>query len=216
MANDLSNTPPEAFGFASFSELLAPRHPLLGEDVEDKESFREGLLTTLMPMSPYEAAVAENVIAIEWDLFQHRELRRYKLQKTTITAVKTAFRDAFYAIYKAEMDAHYEVFMKEGGVRNDWDAPYDFDSAAAAERVAVVVEDAFSCDAKVRENAYQAMREIGFDPQEQLSMALTSDYGRAPRHDEALQNLEKRRREVMRDYERLQMMRAIEGSAVEQ
>lgn len=216
MANDLSNTPPEAFGFASFSELLAPRHPLLGEDVEDKESFRDGLLATLMPMSPYEATVAENLIAIEWDLYQHRELRRYEMQQTTVTAVTHAFRDALQETYDAEMDAHYDVFVDEGGVRDDWEAPYDFDSDAVAERVADVVEGVFSVDAERREHAHQAMRSIGFDPHEHLSKALTSDYGRAPRHDEALQTLEKRRREVMRDYERLQMMRPVEGSAVEQ
>ena len=47
MSNDLSPPSPDRFGLVSFSELLPPRDPIIGEDPGSFDGFHEGIGDTL-------------------------------------------------------------------------------------------------------------------------------------------------------------------------
>jgi hypothetical protein len=55
---------------------LIPRMRLLpGEDDATFEDLRQALLGELAPSTPYQTAIAENIIALEWETHRHRALR---------------------------------------------------------------------------------------------------------------------------------------------
>lgn len=55
---------------------LIPRMGLLPGEIEaDLEDLREAFLSELAPTTPYETAIVENIIALEWETHRHRGLR---------------------------------------------------------------------------------------------------------------------------------------------
>ena len=52
MSNDLSPPSPDRFGLVSFSELLPPRDPIIGEDPGSFDGFHEGMMASLTPITP--------------------------------------------------------------------------------------------------------------------------------------------------------------------
>lgn len=54
---------------------LIPRLPILpGENAVAFEDLRQALLSELRPSSPYQMSLAENLIALEWEIHRHRSL----------------------------------------------------------------------------------------------------------------------------------------------
>lgn len=55
---------------------LIPRMPLLpGEDAAAFADLRDALLGELAPATPYQIFIAENIVAVEWEIHRHRKLR---------------------------------------------------------------------------------------------------------------------------------------------
>ena len=75
MPKNLTLPDPTRFGLERFADLLPARDHITGEDPGSFDGFHEGLMQSLAPLTPYEGVIAENLIAIEWELVQHRRMR---------------------------------------------------------------------------------------------------------------------------------------------
>ena len=109
MPNDLTPPDPARFDLQSFADLLPARAPILGEDPGSFEGFRAGMMQSLLPMTPYEGVIAENLIAIEWKLLQHRRMRDAGLRKVVRNHVIEAVVTREEAVHDAELDDAWEA-----------------------------------------------------------------------------------------------------------
>ena len=80
-------------------------------------------MQSLAPVTPYEGVIAENLIAIEWELLQHRRMRDAGLRMI----IRDHIRRAVIKREKAAWEAHEEA----GGTDDDWEEPFSFDKQAA-------------------------------------------------------------------------------------
>ena len=90
-----------------------------------------------------------------------------------------------------------------------------FDEAAAEAEGKDLARRALSVDPAVRDPALEEVRALGLAPDE----LMAAGYGKASHairhHDEACQDLERRRRFLRRDYDLLQWGRPLEGEVSE-
>lgn len=214
MSKDLTVPDPRDFGLASFAELLSSRPPIPGEVPGGFDAFREGLLASLTPMTPYECVVAENLVSIEWELFQRRRMREAVLRNALRKSVTDAAMRRASAIhddaFDPARDAHWEAHTAAGGSDRDWNDPHPFDRTAARERVDALTDGALSNDPREQAAAYQGLTEMGVSLADLMGDAYAEAHGHGQRHDAKIQELERRRREVMRDYAAIQKARPIE------
>ncbi|MDU8943251.1 hypothetical protein [Ovoidimarina sediminis] len=215
MANEISLPDPKRFNLASFAELLAARDPIPGEDPGSFDGFHEGLMRSLSPATPYECVIAENLVVIEWELFQQRRMRDNCLRKVVRGAIKHAVRAQHLNAHDAALDAEWERYVAGGGDEDAWEEPFEFDEAAAEEAGDELATRAVSRDRSIQEAAYAEITELGLEPIELLGEAYRKYNGSHRTHDEKIQELERRRREVKRDYDALQKARPIEGEVIE-
>lgn len=110
-------------------------------------------------------------------------------------------------------DAHWEAHKEANGSEGDWRDPHPFDRQAGSERVAALVEGIISPDAGRQAEAQRAMADLGVPLLDLMGEAYAEPHGQAHRHDAKAQELERRRREVMRDYAALQKARPIDHAA---
>ena len=101
MTTDITPPDPARFDLSSFADLLPKRAPIVGEDAGSFEGFHAGMMHSLRPMTPYEGVIAENLIAIEWELLQHRRMRDAGLRQVVRDRVTKA------------------VYKREGTARDD-------------------------------------------------------------------------------------------------
>lgn len=212
-------TDPQRFNLTSFAELLPRRDPIICEDPGSFEGFREGMLYSLGPATPYECVIAENLIQIEWELVQHRRMR----EACILQLLKPAIAKAVFEQQKnLALDAAWAAHVEAGGTEDDWQAESDFDEAEAEELGADLVERSTASDPTERAEAYDEIAELGLNPVELMSEAyrgtLGKDYGSdksAEYHETKVRELERRQREVKRDYDQLQQSRPDEGALIE-
>lgn len=84
---------PARFGMQSFAELLSTRPEILGEVQGRFDAFREGMIASLLRVTPYECVVAENLIAIDWEMVQRRRMRDAELRTALRSRVLDAIRE---------------------------------------------------------------------------------------------------------------------------
>jgi hypothetical protein len=195
---------PQAFGLTAFADLLPARDPIIGEDPGSFDGFHQAMTATLVPMTPYEGVIAENLIAIEWELLQHRRMRDACLRKTMREEIRKAVVKQLKAKHSEAMDEAWVRHVAAGGTADDWERPSHFDNDAAEQAGDDLAERATSRDSKVQATAYKRISTLGLKPVELMSEAYTSSNVRLVRHEERLQDLERRRREVKRDFDALQ------------
>lgn len=214
MSKDLTQPTPSDFGLASFADLLSTRPPIPGEVPGGFDAFRDGLLASLTPLTPYECVVAENLVAIEWELFQRRRMREVVLRKELRKSISKAAMDRASAIHDAAFDpgrdAHWEALTAAGGGERDWKDPHPFDRKAAEARIHTLTDGALSNDLREQAAAYQALTEMGVSLADLMGDAYAEAHGPGQRHDAKSQELERRRREVIRDYAAVQKARPID------
>lgn len=210
---------PQRFNLTSFAEFLPRRDPIVGEDPGSFEGFREGMLYSLNPATPYECVIAENLIQIEWELVQHRRMREACLLHLLKPAIANA---VFEQQRELALDEACAAHVESGGTENDWQAECDFDEDEAEELGSSLAERSTARDLTERAKAYDEVSELGLNPVELMSEAyrgtLGNDYSsnKAPEnHDAKVRELERRRLEVKRDYDQLQQSRPHEGTLIE-
>lgn len=205
---------PSRFGLSHFRDILPERIPLPGEEPASFQVFHAGLIHALAPITPYECIIAENLVNIEWELLQHWRVRQAELRRASRKAILDA-------VVKSEQERHeqalyeaFDAFIEDGGDRNDWEDPFFFDQEAAEKVGENIAAAAVSDDLTDRTYAEADLAERGIDVLDVLSKAYGEFNIEAIYHDAKLKELERRRREVMRDYELLQKARPIEAEAI--
>lgn len=214
---------PRRFNLASFADLLPRREPIIGEDPGSFDSFRIGLVQSLNPATPYECVIAENLVQIEWELLQHRAMREACLLRLIRPAIAKAVRGQKRHEHSLAMDEAWDDYIEKGGAEDDWEEPYEFDEEAADEAASGLVDRATSSDPQVQAAAYAEISSLGLSPLELLSEAhrgtLNEGYradDSAEYHDTKIRELERRRREVKRDYDQLRQSRPSTEITIEQ
>jgi len=215
MPNDLTPPDPERFGLASFADLLPPRDHIIGEAPGSFNGFRAGMMQSLSPITPYECVVAENVISIEWELLQHRRMRDVGLRQRILKTIKAAVLSREKYHYDSKYQKVWNAHVAAGGSEDDWEYPDEFDSNAAETKGNDLAKRAVSKDQSVQEQAYIEIAGLGLEPVEIMGEAYRSHDNSIIAHDQKLPDLERRRREVKRDFDLLQRARPVEAEVIE-
>ena len=214
MSSKLKPPDPERFDLKSFADLLADRAPIIGEDPGSFEAFREGMMQSLRPMTPYEGVIAENLIAIEWELLQHRRMRDAGLRKLIKKSIQDAVVKREKAAHEEALDDAWEKHEQAGGTNDDWEEPFDFDEDTAKTAGAALANKAVSNNPKSFRAACNEIEEMGLDALEVMGNAYRSAAPLVTHHEEKIQELERRRRKVKRDFDAFQSARPVEGKVI--
>ncbi|WP_291133825.1 hypothetical protein [Erythrobacter sp.] len=193
----------------------------MGENPETYEAFHTGLLASLNPGTPHEAVIAENLVAIEWELRQHRAMRDASIRRTIRSEITRAVVEkAWQEFNKAAAKASARTAHDSDDL---WNPTEVFDDTDAKQAACQLVDRITSRDPQVRDAAEAELAQLGMDPLDLMSAAthgaLTDGNGAddAPEvHDAKIRELERRRREVKRDYDALVQARADEGVIIDQ
>ena len=215
MPNDLMPPDPTHFGLTRFADLLPARESIVGEDPGSFDGFREGMTSTLAPLTPYEAVIAENLIAIEWELIQHRRMRDAGLRKIIRDTICTAVIAREEVAHETTLDEEWDKHQKAGGMEDDWEPSGSFDRAAAVVTGDALAAQAISPDPAETAAACQEIEAMGLNVVELMGEAYRTHSAPVRQHDEKGQELERRRREVKRDFDTLQKARPIEAEVIE-
>ena len=170
---------------------------------------------TLAPHSPYEAVIAENLIAIEWELIQHRRMREASMRKIIHEAIREAVFKQHEATHSDAMGEDWERHANAGGTEESWDEPFSFDEEAARELGEGLAARAISNDQETQQTAYVEITELGMDPVELMGQAYRNMRLEVVLHDEKVGELERRRRDVRRDYDTLIGARPNKAEVIE-
>lgn len=215
MANDISIPDPNRFDLTSFADILPARDPITGEDPGSFEDFHHGMMRSLAPVTPYESVIAENLIAIEWELLQHRRMHDACLRQRIRRMIGDSVKKQRQQAYEAALDEDWERHVEAGGDDDNWERPFEFDKAAATAAGADLAARAMSRDRDRQTDAYEEIAALGLDPVSLMGEAFRAYDGLHRKHDQKVQELERRRREVKRDYDALQKARPIEGEVID-
>lgn len=213
MSRQITAPSPDRFGLGSFAEMLSGRGNLLGEDATF-DVFHEFMLRSLTPFTAYECVIAENLIAIEFELVQRRRMRDASVREQIRQIVSKAVVEQARLAYVSARDAAWQEFAEAGGEEDDWE--YEgFDIEAAQEQAEELAARAASPDRKVLAKARDEIVELGLEPVALMSEAYLVWNSGVEKHDEKIQHLERRRREVRRDYDALQKARPLEAEVID-
>jgi hypothetical protein len=215
MSKDLALPNPERFGLGSFAELLPPREAIIGEAPGSFAGFRDAMMRALLPFTPYECVIAENLIAIEWELLQHRRMRLANLRKEIQAVVCAAVIKREQERHEDAIDALWDKYIAAGGDKDKWKDPYPFDEAVARKLADDLAKRVTSPDPDVQTKAQDEMLALGLEPLQLMSDAYLNSKAPAVKHDSKVQQLEGRRRDVKRDYDALQKTRPVDGEIID-
>jgi hypothetical protein len=215
MSNDLTPPDPARFGLANFADLLPARDHIVGEDPGSFDGFHDGMMRSLAPITPYECVVAENLIAIEWELVQHRRMRDVGLRQRIRETIQAAVVDRQMQLYESGRDTAWDAHVAAGGSEDDWESPTRFDRDAASAEGEYLAKRAVSKDLSTQQQAYAEIGDLGLAPVELMGEAYRSNDRSIFIHDQKLPDLERRRREVKRDFDMLQRARPVESEVIE-
>ena len=119
------------------------------------------------------------------------------------------------AAYDKAFDDAWEAHEAQGGTEDDWEEPLSFDWRAARQAGQTLAQNAVSRDPDVFQAACAEIESLGLDVLDLMSEAYRSYEGSVKAHENKLPDLERRRREVMRDFEALQKARPLEAKVIE-
>ena len=209
---------PSDFGLNSFQELIYQPTHRAGDHLDDLDAFRDALLTDLAPMRPHEAVMAENIIMIEWDiaqiLIQKRHIARSAVfDEITNQYVKLAEQE-FYEeerrqrLEDKEQNSDFLASLTSYGSYDVFD-PHDAQIAASE----VIAQLKSGKTDKMEKAQVQIKANL---PSPETILAVVYETGSKYRDlDDALSDLERRRRRILKDYKHLQSATAIDVKAAE-
>ncbi|MFD1196039.1 hypothetical protein ACFQ3C_15300 [Seohaeicola saemankumensis] len=202
---------PGRFNLTSFADILPGRDQIIGEEPGSFLAFHTALTQDLAPTTPYECVVAENLVSIEWELLLQRRMRETGLRDIIRDEICKAV--AAYLQYEHEVgvDEQWDAHIRAGGTKQDWQPPDDFDEEDALAAGLALADRAISDDIQTRIAAHQEIASLGLEPFDLMKEAYRSSRSSVTDHDSKVQQLEKRRREVKRDYDLLQRARPIQA-----
>ena len=209
---------PSDFGLNSFQELIYQPPNKAGDHLDDLDAFREALLTDLTPMRPHEAVMAENLIMIEWDIAQLVTQKRHIAQSAIFDEITNQYvklaKTAFDAEKRLERLENKERYGDSYASRLSFDRPENFDPHDAKLQAGRVIAQLKSGKPDQIEQAQEQIK-VDLSSPETVLAAVYETGSKYRDLDEALADLEKRRRLLVVDYNNLQDARAIDVTAAE-
>jgi hypothetical protein len=213
LRNELATLNAGRFGLTSFADILPERQHIAGEDIGSYSCFHDAMLQALTPFTPYECVVAENIIAVEWELLQRRRMREAALRKSMRKSIKKALLDHFKVLHENDMDEKWKAFVAAGNDGDSWEDPYEFDEREAGAKADLLAMQVTSEDMTVQAVAAAEAEQRGVDLLDIMSAAYLETNSASEKHDDKAQKLERRGRELKKDYDLLQRARPIEAEA---
>ena len=209
---------PSDFGLNSFQELIYQPPHRAGDHLDDLDAFREALLTDLAPMRPHEAVMAENLVMVEWDIAQIVQQKRHIARSAIYDDITNQYvklaKTAFDAEKRLERLENKERYGDSYASRLSFDRPEYFDPHDAKLQAGRVIAQLKSGKADQIAQAQEQIKVDLLSPETVL--AAVYETGSKYRDlDDALADLEKRRRLLVVDYNNLQNARAIDVTAAE-
>lgn len=189
MAIEIKKTPPKS----KTSELLdlLPRIMLYpGEDKATFEGLRQAFMLDLAPSTPYQTAIAENLVSLEWEIIRHRQIRD--------NLVRLNFRAVACENFVPKIP---------GGVI----LQSDFNKEVKALANALM---GGASEAKTK--ALALLKDNGAEVSEMVAIAYARASQSLEPHERKLAELEVRRRRLKEDFERLKTAQkpAIEDAEI--
>lgn len=210
---------PSDFGLNSFQELIYQPPSKAGDQLDDFDAFREALLTDLAPIRPHEAVMAENLVMIEWDIAQIIAQKRHIARSAIYDEITNQYvKVGRQAFANDERQKRIDAIGTDADIfeQLEYDNNYGrtFDQYNAEMNALQVITKLKSGKADQIEEA-QAQIKVDL-PSPELVLAVVYETGSKYRDlDDLLADLEKRRRRIMEDYNKLQSATAIDVRAAE-
>ena len=209
---------PSDFGLNSFQELIYQPPNKAGDHLDDLDAFREALLTDLAPMRPHEAVMAENLVMVEWDIAQIVQQKRHIARSAIYDEITNQYvklaKTAFDAEKRLERLENKERYGDSYASRLSFDRPEYFDPHDAKLQAGRVIAQLKSGKADQIEQAQEQIK-VDLSSPETVLAAVYETGSKYRDLDDALADLEKRRRLLVVDYNNLQNARAIDLTAAE-
>ena len=120
-------------------------------------------MRSLAPMTPYEGVIAENLIAIERELIQHRRMRDTSLRKIIREAILKAVIAREDAAHEDAQDEALDNFVEAGGSADDWEETVAFDEISAQATFHALATRAVSRDPAEFAAACDEIEAMGLD-----------------------------------------------------
>ena len=209
---------PSDFGLNSFQELIYQPLNRAGDHLDDFDTFQETLLADFAPIRPHEAVMDENLVMIEWDIAQIVQKKRYIARSAIYDEITNQYVKLAETVFDAEKRLerleNKERYGRSYASRMSFDRPEPFDPHDAKLQAGRVIAQLKSGK---EDQIVQAQEQIKMDlPSPENVLAAVYETGSKYRDlDDALANLEKRRRLLVVDYNNLQNARAIDVTAAE-
>jgi hypothetical protein len=214
MSSQLTPPDPRQYGLASFAELLGAREPIIGETTMPFAPFHDGLHAFLNPATAYEAVIAEDLIDIEWQLYQQRRMRdailRDEIRKAIVEAVvnreQNTFRSESYDARRA---------WKEAGNKEEDFAFDEFDRAAAREMGEALASRLVDESKEFSSEAEQELTALGLDAVTLMAEIYQKHSYQLEQFNDRIEDLERRRRQVRADLDALQAVRSRQPQVID-
>jgi hypothetical protein len=193
---------PSDFDLKSFGEMLWQRLPLPGEEAGSFEIFREQMTRELQPYTPYEAVLADHLVAIEWELREHRRMRDAAVRSGVMDAARDALVASRRRAHELEVQAACEA--QYDGVDEDG-VPWQAEGDALVAQLGSGAPDQLA-------EADRVLASLGTSRLALMGRVWRRLSDGIALHEDAIRDLERRRRELQRDLEQLQRKRPIEAA----
>lgn len=206
-----------ASGLCSFAELVAKRPAIFGEDPGGYQTFHASLINTLAPQDSYELVLADELVQLCWQINQTRHLETTHMQRNIREQIYEAVTDSLTDTYDAQWDAEWDAHLEAGGSEHTFTPSIKRTADEWAEHAEDLAARATSLVTDTAKQAHAELSSMGIDAST-ITYAAFFEPGtthRLDRLEERQHTLERRRRELQRDYERLRERRPIEARAVE-
>ena len=200
---------PDRLGLTAFLDLLPRREPLPAQDSRSFEEFRFQLLRSLAPGTAYECLMADSLVALEWELLQHRRMRDRCISNEIRERIAEAYVTWRSERHEDDLDAEYDAWIRAGKTHESYvNRPFDR-KAMRLEGEALALR-AVDPDPEIVMEAENEIAALGMDLLSILAEVMAGSHTTARYHNQKIPVLEKRRREVMKDLNDLQSLRPIE------
>ena len=200
----------QEFGLGSFAELLSDRAPIPGETSGSQASFRDALMRSLAPFTPYEMVISENLVAIEWELVQHRRMRDQSLRNGILQDLRKAIIGQCKVEHEVALDVAWEEWCTAGKDQDAFEqAPFDKEAAMA--RAEDLAQRSVDPDPVIAAAAHAEIEALGIDLLTLMGEAYRTTSRSVIHHELKIQELERRRRSVKADLDALQKVRPIDA-----
>ena len=180
----MSKKLPKTSAKAAHAEVLQhflPTQLLPDEDPETHGALRDAILLDLVPATPYEHILAEQLVTLEWEALRHRRLRD--------SLLLAEYRDQSMGVFKeGEVGKISTIFRDKSA--ND------------------MAFNLVSTNKDRRTEAMQALEVAQITPSEIVAKAYKALAKDLQPHERQIAEIEGRRRKLREDFDRLKTARA--------